>query len=553
MHVDAKNLEPDTELQAEVAVVGAGPAGIVLALELANSGHSVVLLESGGKGPAAQPPPELVRDDPFHVPMSLASRRQVGGASTIWGGRCVPFDPVDFDQRELVGDARWPVTYADIAPFFPKTCDWCQCGDALFDAEQIPALADRTLVPGLGNGEVRATSLERWSRPTNFGREYYGALKQARTLRLVTNLTCVEIVCRPGGSEVDHLEAVTPEKKRVTVRASRYVLACGGLETTRLLFASNRLHPEGLGNHSGHLGRWYMAHVECRIGRIHFTTPPGSTIYGYERDPAGVYVRRRFTFAPELLVNDRLPNCAMWFVNPSIADATHRNGGLSFVYLMLRSALGRTFTAEGTRQFHLESYGKASRWAHMRNVIRDIVPTARFAATFGYKRFLKRGRKVPGFFMPSPTNTYPINYHGEHLPSRDSYVAPSNERDELGMPRLRTHLSISDEDVDGAIRSHQHLDRYLREHRLGHIEYLYDDPAEAVRDLFVGGYHQAGTTRMSAAPEDGVVDQDLAVHGVKNLYTASSSAFVTSGQASSTFMIVAFAVRLAEHLRALGA
>ena len=63
-----------------------------------------------------------------------------------------------------------------------------------------------------------------------------------------------------------------------------------------------------------------------------------------------------------------------------------------------------------------------------------------------------------------------------------------------------------------------------------------------------GGFHQAGTTRMSASPADGVVDQNLAVHGMPNVYVASSSTFVTSGQANSTFMIVAFAVRLADHL-----
>jgi choline dehydrogenase-like flavoprotein len=54
---------------------------------------------------------------------------------------------------------------------------------------------------------------------------------------------------------------------------------------------------------------------------------------------------------------------------------------------------------------------------------------------------------------------------------------------------------------------------------------------------------------MSDAPGEGVVDRNLAVHGVGNVYVASSSTFVTSGQANSTFMIVAFALRLADHLR----
>jgi choline dehydrogenase-like flavoprotein len=58
-----------------------------------------------------------------------------------------------------------------------------------------------------------------------------------------------------------------------------------------------------------------------------------------------------------------------------------------------------------------------------------------------------------------------------------------------------------------------------------------------------------GTTRMSAQAADGVVDANLAIHGVPNVFVASSSTFVTSSQANSTFMIVAFALRLADHLR----
>jgi choline dehydrogenase-like flavoprotein len=45
-----------------------------------------------------------------------------------------------------------------------------------------------------------------------------------------------------------------------------------------------------------------------------------------------------------------------------------------------------------------------------------------------------------------------------------------------------------------------------------------------------------------------VVDMNLAVHGYPDLYVASSSTFVTSGQANSTFMIIVFALRLADYL-----
>jgi choline dehydrogenase-like flavoprotein len=56
---------------------------------------------------------------------------------------------------------------------------------------------------------------------------------------------------------------------------------------------------------------------------------------------------------------------------------------------------------------------------------------------------------------------------------------------------------------------------------------------------------------MSRRPEDGVVDENLRVHHISNLHVASGSTFVTSGQANTTFMIVAFALRLADHLKRL--
>jgi choline dehydrogenase-like flavoprotein len=545
---------PESEIRAEVAIVGAGPAGIVVALELARAGRRVVLLESGGRRyeEDAQRLGDVVLDDPHHVEAELAMRRQLGGSSNLWGGRCVPFDPIDFEPREIVGDTRWPVSYSEISPYIERAGGWCRCGRPVFDANGLPGLRDRTIVPGFDDGDLRATELERWSLPTNFGRVYREELEGSPRVRLETGLTCTEIVPAPlgeaGGRRVDHLVARRRDGGRVAIRARRYVIAAGGLGTTRLLFASTREDPDGIGNHSGHLGRWYMAHVEVRVGRVIFDTPPAETIYGHERDADGVYLRRRFTLSPELQRRQRLPNVALWLVNPEIGDAAHRSGILSFVYLMLISPVGRFCVAEGIRRAHVRTSRPTSVRAHLRNVFRDLGPAAAFAVTFGYNRFLRRGRKVPGFFVPSAANEYPLLYHGEHLPHRVSRVEPTRERDALGMPRLRTNLYFGEEDVASVVRVHEELDRTLRAQGLGRVEMLHGDVEGAIREQLFGGYHQAGTTRMSAEPEDGVVDADLAVHGFEDLYLASSAAFPTSSQANSTFMLVAFASRLADRL-----
>ncbi len=526
--------------------------GIVTALELADGGHRVLVVESGGTDFSAEAQ-ELSRhqgNDPWHVSSDLAVRRQLGGTSVLWGGRCVPFDPIDFEARPAQPEQLWPVSYDEIAGYLERACAWSVCGRPIFNALDLPELAGRDMIPGFKDGPVRTTTLERWSLPTRFGRVYRERLEQHPNLDLITDLTCVHIACDPATGEVEHLELASLAGVRARARARYYVVATGGLEATRLLLHSDDVHAGGIGNHSGNLGRWYMAHVEARIARVHLTTPAKLTIHEHELDADGVYVRRRFTFSEDIQRERGLPNAAIWFVNPPMADPSHGSGILSGVYLTLISPLGRHLLAEAIRQAHTSSTGPRRIGSHLRNIVRDLIPATRFAVSFGYRRFLRRGRKAPGFFVRSAANVYPLDYHGEHLPNSESRVLLTDARDALGVRRIRTEMAFSDEDVASVRKAMEVLDEALRAAGVGSLEYLHEDIESGVRECLRAGsgFHQTGTTRMAASAAAGVVDSDLAVFGARNLFIASTSTFPTSSQANPTLMGIAFALRLADHL-----
>jgi choline dehydrogenase-like flavoprotein len=558
--VDAKTLINGDLSKADVIIIGAGPAGIVLALEVARGGASVWLIESGlatysERIQKLADAAEL--DEELHAPMSIATRRQIGGTSSIWGGRCVPYDAIDLDPRSFIGDASWPLSYDDLLPYYERTCEWMACGRPVFDAADVPLPS--SIVPGLVDGHVRSSSLERWSLPTDFGREYRRHLESSNNIRLVTGLTCIEIACAPGASRIDHVVCRTLEGEEINLQGKQFVIAAGGLESTRLLLVSKGPDGSTMGNHSDQLGRWYMGHLEGVIANVHFTTPPRSTLFDYERDIDGVYVRRRLSFSRDYQHEQQLPNIVAWLANPELADPKHRSGILSFVYLALKSPLGKFFAPDAQRRSLTgekvpgSPYGETKPGPipqHLMNIVRQPIGTVRFMLGFGLKRFLPH-RRSPGFFVYNADNVYPLQYHGEHRPDRDSRVTLSDERDELGMAKLRIDLRFSDDDFNGVVAAHRCWDEYLRDANCGKIEYLHDDLAAAVRSRAGGGFHQIGTTRMATNAADGVVDADLAVHGIENLYVASSSTFVTSGQANSTFLIVVLAVRLADRLRTL--
>ena len=65
----------------------------------------------------------------------------------------------------------------------------------------------------------------------------------------------------------------------------------------------------------------------------------------------------------------------------------------------------------------------------------------------------------------------------------------------------------------------------------------------------ITGYgHFTKTTCMGTAANNSVVDANCKVHNVNNLYVAGSSIFSANAAANPTFSIVAFALRLADHL-----
>ena len=62
------------------------------------------------------------------------------------------------------------------------------------------------------------------------------------------------------------------------------------------------------------------------------------------------------------------------------------------------------------------------------------------------------------------------------------------------------------------------------------------------------GAHHIGGTRMGLDKFDSVINKDLKVHDINNLYISGSSNFVTSGYTNPTYTIIQFALRLADEI-----
>jgi choline dehydrogenase-like flavoprotein len=528
--------------QHDICVVGSGPVGLAVAIDLVRRGRRVLLLESGGDrpDPAAQSLSDaFIADQARHDDMSVAVARRLGGTSNLWGARCLPYDPIDFEKRGWV-DACWPIPYEAVEPWLGAAVAATRSGAPVY----CEPLADLAQIPGFA-----ADHLERWANTQSAKDVHRQVIDRDPGLdtRLFATATGLDFDENGRVLALQVAETRTGERARVPIR--QVILAMGGLETARLLLACQRTSPARFGGPDGPLGRYYMGHLYGEIADIQFARRGLDRAFGFHVDDHGSYVRRRLTPTDQTQREHRLLNSAFWPTVPAIADARHGSAILSMLYLaMSHGPVGRLFVAEAIRRMHVPN-PQPPAGPHVANLVSGLPATAAFAGDFIRRRYLSKTR-LPGFFLHNRAQRYGLFYHAEQAPHAESRVTLSGEVDRLGLPKLSIDLRFTAQDVDSVLRTHALLGEWLASTGLARLEYRYgeDELEAAVLGQARHGTHQVGLTRMATSPAEGVVDTDQRCFGAPNLYLATTAVHPTSSQANPTLTAVALGLRLSAHL-----
>lgn len=547
MILSARDLRDGQVLEADICIVGAGAAGISLALECIDSGFEVMLLESGGfeeEAPTQALYEGSVEDPRLHSPPDRYRQRRFGGSTTIWGGRCMPLDPIDFETREYLPHSGWPIVPGDLMPFYPKANRLCEAGDFAYTVPEAFPRPLRPMMEGFASTHFSTDTLERFSCPTDFGRRYVHKLKAARNVRVVLHANVTSIRLDEAGRRAESLRIRTLCGRNLEAKARTVVLATGGLEVPRLLLASRERQPEGIGNEHDVVGRYYMCHLAGTIGAIRFRGPLSAVHHGYDVSDDGTYCRRRIALTANAQRQLRIGNFVARLHHPRITDPEHRNAVLSLLFL------AKAFIPyEYARRLHDGGPVRPGDWLrHAANVAGAPFDAFRFAWHMLRDRKLAE-RKFPSIIIRSRANLYSLDFHAEQQPSPLSRVRLGDEVDALQVPRLKIDWRYGKGDVDTVARAIALFADDLRSSGIGSLEYDEREVEQEMTRYGAYGGHHIGTARMGTDPRASVVDADCRVHGMQNLFIASSAVFPTSSQANPTLTIVAIALRLAAHLK----
>jgi choline dehydrogenase-like flavoprotein len=252
MHVDFSLSVNGLPKTADFCVVGSGPAGMTLALELGDYGRSVILLEGGGLRQSVESQDIYKGDvigDPYFE-LDSARLRYLGGTSGHWGGECIPLGEIDFQKKQGFENAHWPITKKDLDPFLAKTL-------SILD---IPPPRDEVILDR--EFGIRQTGIS-YSQ-VRFGEKYQERLNLSKNVTYVTNANLTGL--KTDGQRVVSAHATNFSGQSANIRATHFILAMGGIENNRMLLWCNHQANGKLVDSRAPLGRYWMEHPAFRVG-----------------------------------------------------------------------------------------------------------------------------------------------------------------------------------------------------------------------------------------------------------------------------------------------
>ncbi len=497
---------------ADVCIVGAGAAGIALAVELRRLGKSVLLLEGGG------PTIEEGAQEPYVSEIAGLAHRGIhggrfrahGGTTTRWGGQILELDEIDFRQRPWIPGSGWPLGKAELRPFYQRAIEL----EGLERAIACDSDVWRKLNIAEPSLKAMQVYLSRWCPEPNFARLHRAALADDDGLQVWLHANATGLECR--AETAVQLRVQTQTGRSAVFQAEEFVFCMGAIESSRFF-----LQPREGGlpwNQSNLLGRNFQDHIDCNTAVLRPQSRrklnrcfDGIFLHGYKYQP-------KLRLDPALQQGAGILNVAASLAFESDADAVMTEIR-SIAKRILRGRLGEI---EPRHARHMLTHGPAL-----------------FRQTY---RYAVQRRS----FQPASAEIS-LRVHCEQEPCSASFITLGGERDSLGLYRTRLSWKISALELR-TIRC------FTQAAAAALAPFAEVKPRAGLEDDALltaaceDGYHHMGGMRMHDSPLQGVVDTNLKLHGTRNAFVCSSAVFPTAGASNPTHTLLALAVRLARHL-----
>lgn len=420
-----------------------------------------------------------------HITVHDERARAFGGTTTLWGDQALRFDDFELRERTWVPHSGWPISEKALEPFYERAEDVLQLGPRIPYLELCNSFE---IEPPAFDPHYLYMECSRWSPKPNLGRTYREELS---------------------------VEFETLAGKSGSATARFYVICCGGIETARLLLASDRVARGGVGNQNDLVGRYLQEPVYRNYGKV-FT---GNR--GHLQDLFESFFVKGLKHAPLVTISQRMQmQKRLLSVHGIVVFETPEDSSIAATKKLFRAMIGRSFSNPAELRRFL---GRS---------LADPGELLRLAYRLRVKKRAATPKKGPILF----------GAQCEMAPNPDSRVLLSDTRDCLGIPRVKLNWRLGE--LERRTLSEFVKTIATESERLGlgtfdlKQEKFLEDSSTSIERAHDSAHHM-GTARMHESPRHGVVDSHCRVYGIANLYIGGSAVFPTSARSNATLMVLA--------------
>ena len=542
MIIDGRNLPEHRQLEAEICIIGAGPAGIAIAREFIGTKSKIILIESGGLKFDSKLQSLSSADVASSSKSNLeySRRRQLGGNSHLWnapinsrtaGWRCLPLDRLDFEPREWISHSGWAFKREHLEPYYSRAHQLCNLKQIDYDFDNWQSYNFPPLLP---DSNHLKNTISQYGNSSIFTRYYPQKISSAANITTLIYSTVLNLKTNSVGKKVTSLTASSTRGNQFKIRAKQVVLAAGGIENARLLLLSNQQQRSGLGNQHDLVGRFFMDHPQIDLGLIvPFSRQLLNKTQLYDIHSMGkASILGAISLKTELIIREQLPNHAIHF------------------YPIHHNCLA---AAKDSFEVIVDSFTRAKIPKGLAYHIHNMIWGQEYFRNVAYwktRRFLSNSNLGRWSFMPAEKSRFSalkLTCQIEQIPLASNQIVLTSDKDCLGQNKIKLNWRLSDWEINSLAKIVETIEQELDRSKIGYFARF----EESISFDFdrVSGFHHLGTTRMHVNPKHGVVNSNSRVHGISNLYVAGSSVFPTGGYANPTLTIVALAIRLADRLK----
>ncbi len=493
----------------DYVIVGSGPAGLVLSLELSKIKTKQILLLEGGNYSrndfnqnnlySGDDIGRYVRNNKYDH-LIYDRLRMIGGSSNIWGGQTRKLDNIDFINRNWVNCSDWPIEYNDLSEFYERSKYYLDIGDYI-NNNSLPHDEEFNKFDKIIFQHTNSPLL---------AKRFKKKIIDADNLDFIFNANLLKL--NYDNELVTSINIISDNKNCKEVKSKKFIFAMGGIENARQLLLQL---PENLSK-SLPIGNYFQGHYSGLIGNFRMN-----------RKKIKYFTDNYYQLINNHSDNSNKKTVHSYMLKINDLDQTKYktlNFSFMFYYSQAMIALRRLPLA-------LKNY------AYFKNRFRS-----------DSKYVINEITKIAKYFSNNILN-HQIYFVMEQEPNYNSYVKLSDSKDYFGLRKTKINWKTSTLDFESFKKSINLIqDKFNINDECMSNNNIVDFWNSAPLDT---QSHHIGTTRMGNNIDNSVIDKNLKVHNIKNLFIAGSSVFPTGGISNPTLTITAFSIRLADHLKSL--